>query len=209
MINIYDDSCEDYLEDLFTTNHQSGNPTFSSHSDLTSPKVKDDIFDLEGDIVLIKKLLNLDSTKELPPPHNINPLSGSTTSSSPDHLLKEFADELALITLPSGNDDLPNLAYPNDNLFDTILEMFTDEHTLDYSSPPLYDDYDDDLDEVKSDIVDVYNDPFDSKEEKINESKLLIDELDLPKSSYFLPSPEYGSFLFEDFFEVDALPPTR
>nr|GFA17368.1 hypothetical protein [Tanacetum cinerariifolium] len=114
MINIYDDSYEDYLEDLFATNH-----------------------------------LNL------PLPHNSNPLSGSTTSSSspPDHLLEEFADELALITFPPGNDDLPfdiesnlreieyllnhdpikeidfiredsvdedNLAEPNDNIFDTI-----------------------------------------------------------------------------------------
>nr|GEW95501.1 reverse transcriptase domain-containing protein [Tanacetum cinerariifolium] len=68
MINIYDDSCEDYLEDLFSTNHLNGNPTFSSHTDLTSPKVKDDIIDPEGDIVLIAKLLNLDYTKYLPPP---------------------------------------------------------------------------------------------------------------------------------------------
>nr|GEU96887.1 hypothetical protein [Tanacetum cinerariifolium] len=208
MINIYDDSYEDYLEDLFATNHLSGNPPFSSHTNLTSPEV-------------------------------INPLSGSTTSSSPDHLLEEFADELALITFPLGNDDLPfdiksdlreieyllnhdptkemdsiledlidecNLANPNNNLFDTIPEMFTDEHTLDYSSPPLYDDFDDNLFELESDNDDAYDDPFDSKEEKIKESKLLICELDLPRSSDFLSSPEYDSFLFEDFFGVDALP---
>nr|GEU31567.1 putative reverse transcriptase, RNA-dependent DNA polymerase [Tanacetum cinerariifolium] len=178
MINIYDDSCEDYIKYLFATSHQSGNPTFSSHTDLTSSEV-------------------------------IN-LSGSTTSSSIDHLLEEFADELALITFPPGNDDLPfdiesdlreleyflnhdptkemesifedsvdkcNLANPNVDLFDTIPEMFTDEHALDYS-------------------------PF----QKIKESKLLIDEFDLPRSSDFLPFPEYDSFLFEDFFKVDALP---
>nr|GEV82750.1 hypothetical protein [Tanacetum cinerariifolium] len=241
MINIYDDSYEDYLKDLFATNHLSGTPTFSSHSDLTSPEVKDDIFDLEGDTVLIEKLLNLDSTKELPP-HNMNSLSGSTTSSSPDHLLEEFADELALITFLPRNDDILfdiesdlreieyllnhdptkemyyiledsvdecNLADPNDNLVDTILKMFTDEHTLDYSSPTLYDDYDDDLVEFESDNDDAYNDPFDFKEEKINESKLLIDEVNLPRSSDFFPSPEYDSFLFEDFFEVDALPSTN
>nr|GFA43933.1 hypothetical protein [Tanacetum cinerariifolium]GFB57357.1 hypothetical protein [Tanacetum cinerariifolium] len=46
-------------------------------------------------------------------------------------------------------------------------------------------------------------------EEKINDSKLLIDELDLPRSSDFLPSPEYNSFLFEDFSKVDALPSTN
>nr|GEX27043.1 hypothetical protein [Tanacetum cinerariifolium] len=106
MINIYDDLYKDFLEDLFVTNHLSGNPTFSSHTDLTSPEVKDDIFDPEGDIVLIEKSLNLDSTKDLPSPHNINSLSGSTTSSSPNHLLEEFVDELALITFPPGNDDL-------------------------------------------------------------------------------------------------------
>nr|GEX84831.1 reverse transcriptase domain-containing protein [Tanacetum cinerariifolium] len=39
MINIYNDSYEDYLEDLFATNHLSGNLTFSSHTDLTSPEV--------------------------------------------------------------------------------------------------------------------------------------------------------------------------
>nr|GEX56684.1 reverse transcriptase domain-containing protein [Tanacetum cinerariifolium] len=182
MINIYDDSYEDYLEDLFATNHLSGNPTFSSHTDLTSPKL-------------------------------INPLNGNPTSSSLYYLLEEFADELALITFPSGIDDLPfdiesdlkeieyllnhdptkemdtilkdsvdvcNLADPDIDLVDSILEMFTDEHTLDYAS-----------------------------HHKIKESKLLIDEIDLPRSSDFLPSSEYDSFLFEYFSEVDALPSTN
>nr|GEY92335.1 hypothetical protein [Tanacetum cinerariifolium] len=69
--------------------------------------------------------------------------------------------------------------------------------------------YEDDLDEFESDNDDAYNDPFDSKGEKIKEPKLLIDELDLPRSSDFLPSPEYDSFLFEDLSEVDALPSTN
>ncbi|GJU67126.1 hypothetical protein Tco_1253385 [Tanacetum coccineum] len=33
----------------------------------------------------------------------------------------------------------------DDKLVDTISEMFTDEHAFDYSSPPLWDDYDDEL----------------------------------------------------------------
>nr|GEV04070.1 reverse transcriptase domain-containing protein [Tanacetum cinerariifolium] len=45
IINIFNDSSEDFLENLFTTTHQSGNPTFSSHQKLTSPKVKDDVID--------------------------------------------------------------------------------------------------------------------------------------------------------------------
>nr|GEY62986.1 reverse transcriptase domain-containing protein [Tanacetum cinerariifolium] len=83
-----------------------------------------------------------------------------TTSSSPNHLLEEFADELTLITFPPGNDDLlfdiesdlkeieyllnhdlikdidsilkdsndeSNFADLNDNLVDTMPEVFTDE----------------------------------------------------------------------------------
>nr|GEW26271.1 reverse transcriptase domain-containing protein [Tanacetum cinerariifolium] len=194
MINIYDDSCEDYLEDLFKTNHQSG----------------------KGDMVLIEKLINLDSTKDLPPPHNINPLSGSTTSSS-NYLLEEFVNELALITFPSGNDDLP---------FDIEFDLKEIEYFLNHD--PIKD-----MDSILKDSIDqrillilmtillipclrfksnteyIYDDPFDYKEDEIKESKLLIDELDPLRSSDFLHSPEYDSFLFEDFSKVDALPSTN
>nr|GEW19445.1 hypothetical protein [Tanacetum cinerariifolium] len=113
-----------------------------------------------------------------------------------DSILKDLVDEC-------------NLADPNNNFVDTIPKMFINEHTLDYSSPPLYDDVDDDLVELESDNDDVYDDPFDSKEDKIKESKLLIDELDPPRSSDFLPSLECDSVLYEDFSEVDALPSTN
>nr|GEV61434.1 reverse transcriptase domain-containing protein [Tanacetum cinerariifolium] len=215
LINVFNNSSEDFLEDLFSTNHQSANPTFSSHHELTSSEVKDDIFDPEGGNVLPKKLIDLDSIKDLHPPLHVNPLSGSTTySSSPNQLLEEFANELALITFPLEYDDdlqfdidlkdsidQSNLADLNDNLVD-----FIDEHALDYSSPPLFDEYDDDLFEFESDTKNVYDDPFDSKREKIKESKLLIDELDLPCD--FFPF-EYDSFLSEDFYRVDALPSTN
>nr|GEZ57345.1 hypothetical protein [Tanacetum cinerariifolium] len=84
--------------------------------------------------------------------------------------------------------DEDNLADLNDNLVDTMPEMFTDEHALDYSSPSLYDEYDNDLFEVESETEYIYDDPFDSNGEKIKEPKLLIDELNLPRSSDFLPS---------------------
>ncbi|GJV03376.1 hypothetical protein Tco_1336945 [Tanacetum coccineum] len=51
--------------------------------------------------------------------------------------------------------------------------------------------------ELESNNDDVYDDPFDSKEDKIKGSKLLIDELDPPRSSDFLPSPKCDSNLFE------------
>nr|GEV23419.1 hypothetical protein [Tanacetum cinerariifolium] len=162
--------------------------------------------DVLGDIVL-------DSTKDLPPPHNINPLSVSTNSSSPNHFWRKIEYLLnhdptkEMDSILEDSIDESNLAKPNDNLDDTIPEMSLGGRKV--SSPPLYDEYDDDLFEFESDTDDAYNDPFESKEEKINEFKLLIDELDLPRSSDFLPSPEYDSFLFEDFSEVDALPSTN
>ncbi|GKE50003.1 hypothetical protein Tco_1481261, partial [Tanacetum coccineum] len=56
----------------------------------------------------------------------------------------------------------------------------------------------------------LYDDPFDSKENKIKDFKLLIDELDSPGSSIFLPQfLQCDSVLYEDFSEVDALPSTN
>ncbi|GJT91546.1 reverse transcriptase domain-containing protein [Tanacetum coccineum] len=280
MIDVYNVSHEEILEDLFAINHPSGNPTSSltSHTDLTSPEVNDDIFDPEGDI--IENLLNLDKTKDLPPYHdnplsgnptlisepvtndsfppgNSNPssslppfhnsLSGSTTSSSPslpisetsDYSLEEFADELAYFTFPPRIDYFPfdaesnlrEIEYflnhdhikkmdstlkdsvdknsPDDNLVNTITEMFTDEHALDYSSPSLWNDYDDELFDLETVNDDTYDDPFYSKEEKIKDSKILIDELDPPGSSNFLPFPECDLVFYEDFSEVDALSSTN
>nr|GEX93010.1 reverse transcriptase domain-containing protein [Tanacetum cinerariifolium] len=77
----------------------SGNPTFLSHFELTSLEVQHDIFDSEGGNVLSKKLLDLDSTKDLHPPLHVNSLSGNTTYSySSNPLLKELTDDLTLIT---------------------------------------------------------------------------------------------------------------
>nr|GEX60072.1 hypothetical protein [Tanacetum cinerariifolium] len=103
--------------------------------------------------------------------------------------------------------DQSNIADLSDNFFDSMPERFTDEHALDYSSLPLYDEYDDDLFEVESNTEYVYDDPFDSKGEKIKEFKLLIVEIDLP-CDFLLPS-EYDSFFSKDLSEVDALPSTN
>ncbi|GJT80577.1 hypothetical protein Tco_1054919 [Tanacetum coccineum] len=120
MIDVYNVSYEEVFEDLFATNHPCGNPTSSltSHTDLTSSEVNDDICDPEGDI--IENLLNLDKTKDLPPYHD-NPLSGIPTpiskpvtkSSSPlltsieesDLIWEEFEAYLASDLFPSGNSD--------------------------------------------------------------------------------------------------------
>nr|GFA54474.1 hypothetical protein [Tanacetum cinerariifolium] len=103
--------------------------------------------------------------------------------------------------------DQTDLANLDDCFVDPIPKMFTDEHTPDYSSPPIFDVYDDDFLEVEFDANNVYDDPFDTTREKIKESKLLIDELDFPCN--FLPYSEYDSFNSQDFSRVDALPSTN
>nr|GEY07889.1 reverse transcriptase domain-containing protein [Tanacetum cinerariifolium] len=125
----------------------------------------------------------------------INPSGNPTRSFSSNPLLEEFTDELALITFPPKyDDDLQSdiesdlkeiefllhqdidsslkdsidLANPDDIFVDSVPEMFTDEHALDYSFPPIFDEYDDDFLEIEFDAENVYDDPFDSKGEKSN-----------------------------------------
>nr|GEU39619.1 reverse transcriptase domain-containing protein [Tanacetum cinerariifolium] len=143
-------------------------------------KVKDDIFDPEVANVLSEKLLDLDSTKDLHPPHHVNPLSGSTTYSfSANQLLEEFTDELALITF--------SLKYDNDLQFDIEFDLKEIEYLL-YHNPIK------DIDSSLKNLID-------------QKSKLLIDELDLPCDSFL--SSEYDLILSKDFSMVDALPSTN
>nr|GFA27819.1 hypothetical protein [Tanacetum cinerariifolium] len=217
-LNIFNVSSEGFLE-VSVSSQTSDNPTFSLHQELTSLKVTHDIHDSER-------------CNEIHPYFDDSPLSGNTTYPS-NSLLEEFTDELALITYPPEYDDnlqfdiesdlreieflyqgkysnlkdsidRTDLANLDDYFVDPIPEMFTDEHTPDYSSPLIFDVYDDDFLEVESNADNVYDDPFDSKGEKIKESKLLINELDRPCDS--LPYFEYDSISSQDFSRVDALP---
>nr|GEU58594.1 reverse transcriptase domain-containing protein [Tanacetum cinerariifolium] len=163
----------------------------------------------EGGNVLPKKLLDLDSTKNFHPPLHVNPLKyDNDLQFNVESNLKEIEFLLHQDIDSSLNDsiDQSNFANPADNFVNSMPEMFTDEHDPDYSSPSIFDEYDDDFLEVESDTKNVYDDPFDSKGEKIKESKLLIDELDLPCD---FPSSEYDSFISQDFSRVDALPSTN
>ncbi|GJS28401.1 hypothetical protein Tco_0489021 [Tanacetum coccineum] len=251
MIDVYNVSHEEILEDLFAKNHPSGNPTSSltSHTDLTSPKV---INQLSGNPTPISEPVTKSSSSSPTlisieesdliweefkaylasdsfPPRNSNPssplppfhnyLSDSTTSSSPslpisktsDYFLEEFnlLNHDPIKEMDFTLEDSVDENSLDNNLDDTISEMFTDEHALDYSSPPLWDDYDDELFDLETVNDNTYDDPFDSKEEKIKESKLLIDELDPPRSSDFLPFPECDLVFYVDFSEVDDLSSTN
>nr|GEW72898.1 hypothetical protein [Tanacetum cinerariifolium] len=231
LINIFNVSSEDCLE-VSVSNQQSGNPTFSFHKEIASPEVTHEIHDSEGCKFLSEEFPDIDSFNDIHPHFDDNPLSDSTTYSS-NSLLEEFTDELALITYPLDYDDnlqcdiesnlreieflldqgkdsdlkdsidqtdLANLA----NYFvDPIPEMFNDEHAPDYSFPLRFDVYDDDFLEVESNVDNFYDDPFDSKGEKIKESKLLIDELDLPCVFFLIQNKKLAtskaSLVFEDF----------
>ncbi|GJT60267.1 reverse transcriptase domain-containing protein [Tanacetum coccineum] len=143
-IDVIDVACEEYAQEVlgFSNNSTGDNPTLTSKpiisnsslsltpfegsdfileeievylkDDSISPKIDHADFDLEGDLHLIEELLNNDPSSPLPLSHN--PLSCSTTFSSPsltpvetsDALLEEFADELALLEpfpLGIGDDD--------------------------------------------------------------------------------------------------------
>nr|GFC26632.1 hypothetical protein [Tanacetum cinerariifolium] len=123
----------------------------------------------------------------------------STTYSS-NSLLEEFTDELALITYPPDYDDnlkfdiefdlreIEFLLYQGEDsdikdsidqtdlanldayFVDPTPKMFTDEHAPDYLFSPRFDVYPDDFLEFESDADNFYDDPFDSKGEKIKES---------------------------------------
>nr|GFB81522.1 hypothetical protein [Tanacetum cinerariifolium] len=232
LINIFNVSSEDCLE-VLVSNQTSGNLTFSLHQKITLPEVTHDIHDSEGCNFLSKELPDIDSFNDIYPHFDDNPLSGSTTYSY-NPLLEEFTDELALITYPLDYDDnlqfdiesdlreiefllyqgkdsslkdsidQTDLANLDAYFVDPTPKMFNDEHAPDYSFSPRFDVYPDDFLEIKSDADNFYDDPFDSKGEKIKESKLLIDELDLHYD--FLPYSEYDSFYSQDFSRDDDLP---
>nr|GFB93981.1 hypothetical protein [Tanacetum cinerariifolium] len=223
LINIFNISSEDCLEDL-VSNKQSGNPTSSLHKEIASPEVIHEIHDSKGCNFLSEKLLDVDSFNDIHPHFDDDPLTNS--------LLEEFTDELTLITYPLDYDDnlkcdiesdireIEFLLYQGedsdfkdsidqsdltnrDDLFvDPTPEMFIDEQPPDYSFPPRFDVYPDDFLEIKSDADNFDDDFFDSKGDKIKESALLIDQLDLPCDIH----SEYDSFASQDFSRDDDLP---
>nr|GEZ23726.1 hypothetical protein [Tanacetum cinerariifolium] len=210
MFNIFNVSSEDCLE-VSVSNPTSGNPTFSLHKEITSPEVTHEIHDLEGCNLLSKKLPDIDSINDIHPYFDDDPLSRSTTYLS-NSLLEEFTDELALITYPPDYDDNLQFDIESDlreiefllyqgkdsNLKDSIdqtdlanldayfvdptPEMFTDEHAPDYSSPSRFDVYDDDFLKVESNADNFYDDPFDSKGEKISRDFFRDDDLPSPNN---------------------------
>nr|GFB82287.1 hypothetical protein [Tanacetum cinerariifolium] len=193
------------------------------------PKVIPEFYDSKGCTFLSQELPDIDSFNDIHPYFDDDPLSGSTTFLA-DSLLEEFADELALISYPPDYDDYRAcdiesdireiefllfqgedsdfkdsidqsvLTHFDDLFVDPTPEMFADEQPLDYSFPPRFDVYLDDFLEIESDAT-VNDDSFDSDGEKIKETELLIDPLDLPCDIL----SEYDSFNSQDFSRDDVL----
>nr|GFA88514.1 hypothetical protein [Tanacetum cinerariifolium] len=195
---------KDCLEDL-VSNKQSGNPTFSLHKEIASPEVIHEIHDSNGCNFLSEEFPNIYSFNDIHSHFDDDPLSSSTTYSA-NALLEEFADELALISYPLDYDDNHSidqsvLTHCDDLFVDPTPDMFTDEQPPDYSFPPRFDMYPDDFLEIESDAT-FDDDSFDFEGEKIKESALLIDQLDLLCDIL----SEYDSFNSQDFFRDDVLP---
>ncbi|GJR75587.1 hypothetical protein Tco_0087952 [Tanacetum coccineum] len=120
-------------------NHQVTIPYnfLTSHTDLTSPEVNDDIFDPEGDI--IENLLNLDKTKDLPPYHD-NPLridftftlKRSWTSRRIRYLLTiDLIEEMDSISGEDSVDKIRLMMILMDDHFDSREEIFKDSKIRD------------------------------------------------------------------------------
>nr|GFA31515.1 hypothetical protein [Tanacetum cinerariifolium] len=143
-------------------------------------------------------------------------------------LLKEFADELALITyhpdydvnltcniesdirkieflLYQGEDsDFKDsihqsvLTHCDDLFVDPTPEMFTDEQLPDYSFPPRFDVYDDDFLEIEDDIL-----PSPDNKDKVFNPGILIHERSVLIITRVAQEKKlavsYASLLFEDF----------
>ncbi|GJY01272.1 reverse transcriptase domain-containing protein [Tanacetum coccineum] len=213
----------DKTKDLppYHDNQSSGNPTLISEPETKSSSSSPTLISLEESELIWEEFEAYLASDSFPPgnsnPSSLLPPFHNSLSGRIDYLPFDAESDLREIEYLLNHDPIKEMDSiledsvdsPDDNLVDTISEMFTDEHALDYSSPPLWDDYDDELFDLETVNDDTYDDPFYSKEEKIKDSKILIDELDPPRSSDFLPSPECDLVFYEDFSEVDALSSTN
>nr|GFB45890.1 reverse transcriptase domain-containing protein [Tanacetum cinerariifolium] len=182
MINICDISSEDFLENLFSTNHQSGNPTFSSHPELTSPdfelvslKVAEIVIPEDEEIEddnLHEKLLNvnlliakIEALKDNPTPSSEFLTKSSSTSS------KSFLEETNTFnnSFPEFENfcfDLEEISngstttHSHISLQDYEAFYFDDKHIKEISSGSTTTHFDISHSEYDSFIFDLSNDLF-------------------------------------------------
>nr|GEX56657.1 reverse transcriptase domain-containing protein [Tanacetum cinerariifolium] len=184
LINIFNFSSEDSLEDL-VSNKQSGNPTFSLHKEIASPKVIHEFHDSKGSNSLLEEFADELALISYPSDYN-------------DTLARDIESDIREIEflLYQGEDsdfkdsidqsDLTNCDY----LFvDPTLEMFTDEQPPDYSFPLRF-DVDDVLPSLDNEDK-VFNSGILSHEKSVKIITRVTQEKKLAVS--------YASLLSEDF----------
>ncbi|GJU28529.1 putative reverse transcriptase domain-containing protein [Tanacetum coccineum] len=95
------------------------------------------------------------------------------------HINITLAD--ALILIPKYQKMLKSLLSNKEKLNELAnTPMFTDEHDLDYSSPPLWDDYDDNLFDHETVNDDTYDDPFYKNVKKATNASLILEDFNPP-----------------------------
>nr|GEY70473.1 hypothetical protein [Tanacetum cinerariifolium] len=206
-----------------------GNPTFSLHKEIASPKVTHEFHDSKECKFLFEELPDIDSFNDIHLHFDDDPSSGSTNYSA-NSLLEEFADELALISYPLDYDDnracdiesdireiefllfqgedsyykdsidQSVLTHCDDLFVDPTLEMFTDEQPPDYSFPSRFDVYPNDFLEIESDAT-FDDDSFDSEGRK--SKRIISHEKSVLIITRFTQEKKlavsFASWLFEDF----------
>ncbi|GKB81081.1 hypothetical protein Tco_0947976 [Tanacetum coccineum] len=182
MMDVYNVSHEEILKDLFATNYQSGNPTFSSHTDLTLPEA---INPSSGIPTLISEPVTKSSSSS----------STLTAIEESDLIWEEFEAYLARIDyLPfDAEPDLREIEYLLNN--DLIKEMDSIlEDSVDKNSP------DDNLVNTLSEMI---------THRHHYGMIMMMNFLILRPFKWFPSFPECGSVFYVDFSEVDALSSTN
>nr|GFB78695.1 reverse transcriptase domain-containing protein [Tanacetum cinerariifolium] len=175
-------------------------------SKIASPEVIPEFYDSKGCNFLSEELPDIDSSNDIHPHFDDDPLSGSTIYSA-NSLLVEFADELAFISYPPDYDDNRACDIESDIREKNFCfsKMFTDEQPLDYSFPLRFDVYPDDFLEIESDAT-FDDDSFDSEGEKIKEAELflLFQEMFTEEQPPDYSFPPRINVYPDDFLEIES-----
>ncbi|GKG08092.1 hypothetical protein Tco_0333924, partial [Tanacetum coccineum] len=130
MIDVYNVSHEEYHEDLFATNHQSGNPTLISEPVTKSSSSSPTLTSIEESDLIWEEFEAYLASDSFPPRNDDLPFDAESDLREIEYFLNHHPIKEMDFTL----EDLVDKNSTNDNLVDTISEMLTDEHALDYSS---------------------------------------------------------------------------
>nr|GEU93164.1 reverse transcriptase domain-containing protein [Tanacetum cinerariifolium] len=197
MIIVFNDSSEDFLEKLFTTTHQSGNPTFSSHPKLTSPQVKDDVFDPDQ---VLKPLF--------PSPIPIEPDQGKLTSVVMKDNLEEPRVHVPNVLTTNPKLMLDSDFIPSDNSLPEYEIFYFDIEEKNSGSTTIHDDISlSDLECFNSDFKPDTGELTSIIDSGIRENVLSTTNVNLPPEEDHSPLFSYVVWIFLSFLTYLVVPP--